>query len=319
MNDSDFIGFSFNGIHSDTLHIKRVSDGSRYSENLSPNFQDVKAQVPGRDGSLYWDSFYSEKTFPVQIAFDDLSEVGLRTLKQTFNGKAEGWLKFDEAPYKQYWVKVQNPVQLKYLCFYDENNNRVYKGEGTINLVAYDVYGHCDHRFLNSYTNSNINEWKAASGLKPSEDPGSGPAYEQSTGFDGTDYMRLYNGGDLPADPIIWVPSSLGPDDERVMDLREVRLYTTVNSQSTLVGRMIFDPIEMVTGDFYLQINPTTELIEGISITFEPTGHLYNKYLTGGQFIKVPADGNDYRLYTYKDQLEILTGTMLRKYDFLYY
>lgn len=317
MNDSDFIGFSFNGIHSDTLHIKRVSDGSRYNENLSPNFQDVKAQVPGRDGSLYWDSFYSEKPFPVQIAFDNLSEVGLHTLKQTFNGKAEGWLIFDEEPYKHYWVKIQTPVQLKYLCFYDESNNRVYKGEGTINFVAYDVYGHCDHHFLDYYVNSNVNEWGAASGLKPSNEPSSGPPYERNAGFvEGENYIRLYNGGDIPAAPIIWVRSSIGPNDGRVMDLREVRLYT---GQNVLVNRMVFDPIEMATGDFYLQIDPTTELIEGISQTFEPTGHLYNKYLTKGQFIKVPADGADYRLYTYKDQLVPLTGTILQEYDFLYY
>jgi len=33
---SDYIGFSFNGVHSDTLGIKRTSEGSRFNENLLP-------------------------------------------------------------------------------------------------------------------------------------------------------------------------------------------------------------------------------------------------------------------------------------------
>jgi hypothetical protein len=33
---SDYIGFTFNGVHSDTLGIKRTSEGSRFNENLLP-------------------------------------------------------------------------------------------------------------------------------------------------------------------------------------------------------------------------------------------------------------------------------------------
>jgi len=36
-------------------------------------------------------------------------------------------------------VKCSNPPTLKYIAF-GEDNNRVYKGEGTINLVAYYPY-----------------------------------------------------------------------------------------------------------------------------------------------------------------------------------
>jgi len=32
----DFLGFTFNGVHSSELGLTRVSDGSRYNENLYP-------------------------------------------------------------------------------------------------------------------------------------------------------------------------------------------------------------------------------------------------------------------------------------------
>lgn len=46
---------------------------------------------------------------------------------------------FDEFPYKKYMVKCAQPPQLKYLCF-DQYEFRIYKGEGTVQLVAYYPY-----------------------------------------------------------------------------------------------------------------------------------------------------------------------------------
>jgi len=43
---------------------------------------------------------------------------------------------FDEYPYKKYMVKCAQPPQLKFLCF-DEYEFRIYKGEGTVQFVAY--------------------------------------------------------------------------------------------------------------------------------------------------------------------------------------
>ena len=47
----DFIGFTYNGFPSSDLGIMRVSDGSRFNENLLPTMQDKTAQVPGGDGT----------------------------------------------------------------------------------------------------------------------------------------------------------------------------------------------------------------------------------------------------------------------------
>jgi len=41
--------------------------------------------------------------------------------------------------YKKYYVKCSSPPALKYICFTDKET-RVYKGEGSINLIAYYPY-----------------------------------------------------------------------------------------------------------------------------------------------------------------------------------
>lgn len=113
----DFCGFQFNGVHSSELGLTRVSDGSRYNENLVPDFSDKTVQIPGGDGMLYWESYYSSKKWTINVAFDDLSESEFRRLRQVFNTKQRGELIFDESPYKAYTVKIQSAPQFKTLCF----------------------------------------------------------------------------------------------------------------------------------------------------------------------------------------------------------
>ena len=42
----DFIGFTFNGVHSSDMGIIRTSDGSRFNENLLPTSTDKTVQIP---------------------------------------------------------------------------------------------------------------------------------------------------------------------------------------------------------------------------------------------------------------------------------
>lgn len=142
----DFLGFQFGSYHSRDLGLYRVSDGDRYNDVSIPNFTDTTQKIPGGDGTYYWDSFYTQRTFTINTAFDDLSESQLRNIRQIFNGKAEDWLIFDEVPYKKYRVKVQNPPQIKYHTFREDYKDgeylrpRVYKGEITFQFISYTPY-----------------------------------------------------------------------------------------------------------------------------------------------------------------------------------
>lgn len=221
----DFIGFTFNGIHSSELGIVRVSDGSRYNEVLLPNIEDAVVPVPGGDGSYYFGSYYRQRDFDISIAFDSLTESGLRKLKRHFGAKTMGDLIFDECPYKKYKVKVSSYPTLSYICFdeqetkkfessitreelygknsnsteqnelYDSNMVRIYKGEGNIRFTAYTPFARSVYKSLDKYDNinyTNKNEWKAASGM-----------LENLNGYDDfrvTKFTKIYNPGDLETD-----------------------------------------------------------------------------------------------------------------------
>ena len=164
----DFTGFTFNGVHSSELGITRVSDGSRYTENLFPTIQDKTVQVPGADGTYYFGSFYTQLPLNISVAFDDMSEEQFQNLKRVFGDKKVHDLIFDEVPYKVYRVKSTGTPNLKYICFekgmnrfdrdYDSTHviktkedlygveakpqfGRVYKGEGQLNFICYNPYG----------------------------------------------------------------------------------------------------------------------------------------------------------------------------------
>lgn len=292
----DFCGFTFNGIHSSELNIIRVSSGSRYNENLGAVFQDKTAQVEGGDGTLFWNSYYSNKPFSFQIAYDRLTEAQLRKLRQVFCAKAMGELILDEAPYKAYTVKVQAPVQLSYLCFDDVNRDRVYKGEGTISLIAYYPYAKSVHKFLNEFNDyfySNKYEWADASGL----------ARIKGT-YDGTgEDIKLYNPGDLATD---WQAFYTMTSDGCALTT-----ITLSDNASHTMGHMAFSSISRKNNnDAYLRLNSRTELIEGCDSNKVPTGTLYNEFFIAGEFFKIPLGESNFGSNTACAEI---------KYNYLYY
>ena len=113
----DFTGFEFGGVHSSELGIIRVSDGDRYDEKLHPEVEDITAEIPGLDGNYYFGTNYKPKSIEVKIAFDSLNEEQFRKLKRVFDLKKTKELIFDENPYKKYIAKVENPIELSFVCF----------------------------------------------------------------------------------------------------------------------------------------------------------------------------------------------------------
>lgn len=300
----DFCGFQFNGVHSSDLNILRVSNGSRYEETLVPSFQDTTAQIEGGDGTLYWESFYSNRPFNIQIAFDSISEEKFRRLRQVFNGKAMGELIFDEAPYKAYSVKVQSPPQLNYICFdqLDDNNKtvRVYKGEGTISFIAYYPYAKSVKKFLNEYDNTNKDEWATASRMKDTQGD-----YDK-VGPNGSTDILLYNAGDIETDwQAFYIINSTG------CALTNITLKKGEQPGGQTEGTMAFSPITKKNqNDAFIRINSRTNLIEGCNSSKEPTGSLYNEFLHAGDFFKIPLDGHHFISNT--ECVDI-------RYNYLYY
>lgn len=199
----DYIGFTIGKFHSSELGILRVSDGSRFTENLLPTYTDRTATVTGRNETFYFGSDYTQKIFDIPIAFDSVTEKQLRLLKQVLSNTEPQDLIFDETPYKVYKVKINGTPNLKYICF-EENGERIYKGEGTLNFIAYFPYARSRFKYEEKYNLYNIpewdfiynnkNEWIEASGIEGKTVNG---VEKDTVNKEDNRLLNLYNPGDI--------------------------------------------------------------------------------------------------------------------------
>lgn len=193
---ADFTGFYFNGIHSSTYHLIRTSHGDRYEDILFPEFDDRTVELVGGHGNIYDSTRYKEKEFSVSVAFDSVTEQDLRDIKRWLEPNKIQEFRFDEVPYKTYWAKLKSPPKFEYICFMAQKEDsflgdkeRIYKGETTLDFIAYNPFGYCcdkstkitenglekvedgiNWQVLDSYNpfsilDDNIVEWASTSGL----------------------------------------------------------------------------------------------------------------------------------------------------------
>lgn len=276
----DFIGFTFNDIHSSVLGVVRVSDGSRYNEDLLPSFSDRTLDVTGRDGIYYFGSSYKQREFEVSYAFDNITESNLRDIKLFLSDKKIHELIFDEVPYKVYKAKISGTPTIKYICFM-ENGQRIYKGEGTFYFVCYYPFATVRYNFLEQYTESNVNEWAEASGLLPDETVTN--AFSVSTS--GSTFSQyVYNPGDFECDFNFYVNFN----DEEVIPAFDLQFL----KNSSILDQVSFSEIQKLSSeDTGIKINTKINLIEGFKEDDGKkiiTGTVYDQFKAGGELFRIP-------------------------------
>ena len=307
----DFVGFSFqpNGeslVHSSDLNILRVSDGSRYGINLLPTMKEQTADIPGVDGTYWWNTTYSQSTFSINFAFDSLTEYDMRRIKQVFGGKKLGKLIFDETPFKYYVVKTTGTPTLRFVSF-NENGNRIYKGEGTLNFVAYFPYAMSTIKYLDEAVGDrfeNKAEWQDSLGLKS----------QSSTGVSGVNFdtissgsIYVYNPGDLEV-----FPKLIFGTDNTVLSGNLPTKVKLGSKQLQMDWTLSSLPTE-----HYICIDCATHLIHGCNLTsgeYVKTSNLYNKIITSGDFFSIPVSSN-------VQEIEVTIAsavTGLAQYNYLY-
>lgn len=318
----DFIGFTLGGVHSSELGLVRVSDGSRYNEDLLPPLQDKKAQVAGRDGEIYFDSQYMTKPIKVPVAFDNMNEESFYKLRKLLSNKRPQYLWFDESPYKQWLVKSANAQSFKWVCFDEKRNGqieRIYKGEGTLEFSCFSSCAnsritYLDDMYVPNQENTvykgyeNHEEWEKGSGLRNKEfifwekeneneeEKKKTINYETECQVVEGSYsgrgIYVYNAGNIPIKPkIIFEVKDIPEHSDVELILRSsknlekpLQTFKLQNKVKSLCNNS--DENKIIILDSNLKL--TKEAIKksvGDSYIEEPTGIIYNKFQTGDYLI----------------------------------
>ena len=184
-----------------------------------------------------------------------------------------------------------------------EDRKRIYKGEGMISFVAYYPFARGRYKFETDITDIkdivNVEEWIGASGLKDATKDNYNSFSEEGT-------CNLYNAGDLPTDIKLIVNIENKPTN-----------ITLKNNENQIIGSLNFS-LAKQGSDAYVRFNSATQLIEGLikptDGEFELTGNLYNKYITEGDWFKIPVGESVINIAetSHSDKPTI-------DYDYLYY
>ena len=299
----DYVGFTFNGIHSSELGIKRTSDGSRFNENLLPPIEDKTVEIPGGDGAYYFGSYYKQRVFDIPYAFDSLTEEQLARIKTVFGDKKIHDLIFDEAPYKVYKAKITETATIKYIPFNEGETNRVYKGEGTIQFTAFDPYARSVYKYADQYEVENFEEWKKAANLLDSQGD-----------FDKliVNNIKLYNPGVKESDFILTLKfNSYGK-------IPAGKIFIDADSQ------LNFKEFVKQGNDTQIKINSKLNLIEGYyekDGKLFKSGNIYNKDIESGVFFKIPKTVNvdDPLTLTLTSDSDLSSFFVGLEYDYYYF
>jgi hypothetical protein len=212
----EFLGFTFNGQHSSDFNLVVVSDGSRYHSPLFGAFTDTVLKVPGRNGTYYFGSEFESKTLSINLAFDNLTGEQFSNMKNWLSNQNVGKLILNEEPYKYYWAKLASqpimdfvPFDATYILANAVINTILYKGELTLEFIAYDPFGYQEKSLtVDSYfsgANLNLPPWFLESGLLPSTYHHNGILFSGDTlsSLTANAIFYIYNGGNTPSDCII--------------------------------------------------------------------------------------------------------------------
>ena len=356
-----YLGFMFDDLHSSDMGLVRTSDGSRYIDNFLADFQDRTAQASGADGTYYYGTYFNKRNFTINVAFEALSDSQIRDMKRRFGDRKLHKLIFDETPYKYYWVKCSSSPTFKMLAFdtymdmdthtYEELPNRydnkadlyhtvdpahyegsartnvtgrIYKGEATLNFVAYDPFAHSYLKFINEYnidtvpawgkyyhiddSVSNLNEWGAINNFAE---------WRDSVKLIRSDYVGTPNGGN---DSLTYTIDVVKQTNKNVLVYNPGDFATPFKYKLTsatpgiTIPNIKFDFYHSATlpfpdwyqpenpdgpslrlrnftldpNDYGIQINMKLHLIEGIDEEGNITGTVYNKYIEEGDFFDIP-------------------------------
>lgn len=318
ISTDDFVGFTYNGVHSSELGIVRTVQGLE-DRNLLPEKKDITSEVPGSDGTYYWGSTHGKRTIPINFAFDGLTEQDLKRLKQLLNDKKLHELTLDEEPYKTYMVKPSNIATIKHICF-DVDGQRLYKGTGSVEFISFSPFSQSKYPYLQDYFIAgydNLYQWNKASGI-PTLD------YENLVGYGGV--LSYQEGHSLKPPEIEILEDSknalsgfiefmdfqgIAQQEIKIVNCGDVPMPITLtielpegtlssdyalniklekDGQDGLVAGLTMQISKKLNdADKYLVIDCANYQIYSLDSNKKRQNTLYNLYITNGDFFEIPV------------------------------
>ena len=267
----DFLGFTYGSVHSSSLGIVRISEGSRFSENLLPTQQNRVVTIPGRDETYFFGSNDTQKQFNISYAFDHMTEEQLGLLRSHFAKKNIQDLEFDEKKGIIWKAKVTSS-SIKYIPFSFQEQT-IYKGEGSLQLTCYYPYGiEQKHAWFEEEHDGTRKNFKAQiDNLSPI-----------STDWNLTIIGSLWRVG-------LWGQYATG----KGLTLDYDKISKFQNAQTGIK-------------DEGLNIDSSTGLIRGVykdqDGIYQKSNNIYNEFITAGTIFKIDSDTMPQFFITSSDQ-----------------
>lgn len=149
----EFIGFTFNNIHSSSLGIQRMSKGGLISQPFLPTIQDKAEEGIKTDGSVYLGTKLRTLVFQIDFVYGPIDEFTFQKIKSFCNSKTLGPLILDETPHKIYTAKISGSALSSYNVYGDDEEKR-YIGTGQLTFTSYSPYATGKYHYIEELVNT---------------------------------------------------------------------------------------------------------------------------------------------------------------------
>lgn len=161
--DKEFIDFSFAGKHISEFDMVAVSDGDRYSLDMSSTFDDETSTINGLNGQYYWGTTFNANQINFKLATDGITEKQLTAFKKHFVPGKYGKLFVDERIGRYCWARVKSVITLNFIPFQEQNtiqgvifHTNTYKGEASIAFEMDYPWWIAEHNYLETIDQETI-------------------------------------------------------------------------------------------------------------------------------------------------------------------
>lgn len=156
-----FISFNWGGRDIEEFNLIVVFNNDRLSKGIYFDFTDITTTLEGKDGQLYWKSYYNPGALTFTLATDGMTAREYEDFKQFFKPGREEKLILTEYPNRYCMARVAAAPALSVLPFEDtvyfhgnELRSTLYKGEITLSFVMDDPYWYSLKQFIDTSDDS---------------------------------------------------------------------------------------------------------------------------------------------------------------------